>query len=266
LQGDAADEVLSVNDRLDYGRFREALNGARQVAIIGAGLIGCEFANDLARAGIGSEVVDLAELPLGRLAPNDVAESLRDTLAGHGINWHLGCSVKRVDHAGNGMRLELSDDSTVDVDVVLSAVGLRPRTGLATTAGIRVERGIVTDRQLQTSEDNIFALGDCAEVDGLYLPFVMPLMNCARALAKTLNGEPTAVSYPAMPVVVKTPDFPLVICPPPAGRECQWQLSQQDDGWHGLCRNEAGELVGFCLSGDAVKERPVLARETLPWL
>ena len=266
LKGDAVDEVLSVNDRLDYKRFRAATDGAQRVGIIGAGLIGCEFANDLARGGISSSVIDLADRPLGRLAPPEIADALQQALSGQGVDWHLGCSVNSVDHDGEALCLSLSNGESVTVDAVLSAVGLRPRTQLADAAGLRVERGIVTDRTLQTSDPHIFAVGDCAEVDGLHLPFVMPLMNGARALARTLNGEPTPVNYPDMPVVVKTPDFPLVVCPPPHGRECEWQMAEQEDGWHGMCRDDAGELAGFCLSGEAVKERPVLARQTLPWL
>ena len=76
---------------------------------------------------------------------------------------------------------------------------------------------VVVDRHLKTSRANIYALGDCAEVDGLNLLYVMPLMSCARALAQTLAGNLTAVSYGAMPITVKTPVYPLVVSPPPRG-------------------------------------------------
>ena len=92
---------------------------------------------------------------------------------------------------------------------------LRPRTSLAHEAGLAVNRGIVTNRLLATSAPNVHALGDCAEVDGHTLPYVMPIMQQARALAATLAGTPTPVLYPAMPVIVKTPACPTVVCPPP---------------------------------------------------
>ena len=81
------------------------------------------------------------------------------------------------------MRIELADDTVLEADAVLSAIGLRPRTQLAQQAGLRVQRGIVTDRLLQTSAADVYALGDCAEVDGQMLPYVLPLMQAARALA-----------------------------------------------------------------------------------
>ena len=266
LDGDAAGQVLSVNDRQDYARFRAAVDGASHVAIIGAGLIGCEFANDLARAGIRSTVIDPAPLPLARLLPADVAESMRDALSGIGIGWCLGVTVEIVEQAASGLRLVLSDGTAIEADAALSAIGLAPRTRLAADAGIEVAHGIATNRLLQTSVAHVYALGDCAEVEGLWLPYVMPLMNGARALARTLTGEPTPVSYPAMPVVVKTPDFPVAVCPPPPQTACDWELERTDDGWRGLCRTPDGELTGFCVSQGRLAERPALAKQTVALL
>ena len=75
---------------------------------------------------------------------------------------------------------------------MLSAVGLRPRTALARAAGLAVNRGIVVDTPAAHVAIRIsIALGDCAEVEGLVLPYVLPIMQQARALAQTLAGTPT---------------------------------------------------------------------------
>ncbi|HSD60177.1 MAG TPA: FAD-dependent oxidoreductase, partial [Burkholderiales bacterium] len=225
LSGDAAGEVLSVNDLDDYAGLRAAIEGKRRVALLGAGLIGCEFANDLAGAGYEVEVLDPAPWPLGRLLPEASGDALREGLAAAGVRWRLGVTAQRVDRAGNSLQLTLSDGSALDTDVVVSAVGLAPRTGLAQAAGIAVRRGIVANRCLATSAADVYALGDCAEVEGLWLPYVMPIMNAARALAKTLAGSPTPVSYPAMPVVVKTPALPTVVAPPRLGAAGRWRIA-----------------------------------------
>ncbi len=264
LGGDAADAVLSVNDLDDYARFREAVAGHRNIAIMGAGLIGCEFANDLVGAGYAVDVIDPAPWPLGRLLPPEAGAAMGEALAGVGVRWHLGEVVDAVEKESRGYRLRLSGGTLIKADAVLSAIGLRPRTDLARRAGISTNRGIVADRTLQTSAPNVYALGDCAEVDGLVLPFVMPIMHAGRALARTLTGEETPVTYPPMPVVVKTPAWPTVVSPAPTSVEGSWEVVRTNAGVRALFRNAAGSLQGFALSGDTVTEKNALTAELPP--
>ncbi len=266
LAGDAAEGVLSINDLSDYARFRAALEGKRRLVILGAGLIGCEFANDLRLGGYEVDVVDLAPQPLGRLLPPQAAGFLRAALETTGVRFHFGTSVQSVTQAAPGIAAALADGTTLEVDLVLSAIGLRPRIDLARAAGLTVNRGIVSDVFLKTSAQDVYALGDCAEVAGFNLPFVMPIMQAARALARTLHGTPTPVSYPAMPVVVKTPTCPTVVCPPPPGVAGKWQESVAADGVRALFHDNAGILRGFALVGAATKDKQALTKDIPPLL
>lgn len=266
LQGDGAATVLSVNDLGDYACFREKLAGARRVAILGGGLIGCEFANDLVKGGYAPTIYDPSPLPLGRLLPPGVAGFFRDRLAAAGVSWQLEDSVARVEGGPGAYGLTTAQGKTGEADVVLSAVGLRPRLGLAQEAGLTVNRGIVVDRQLATSDANIFALGDGAEVAGLVLPFVLPIMQASRALAATLAGTPTAVAYPAMPVAVKTPACPVVVCPPAPGVQGGWEERVEETGARALFKDGAGNLLGFALAGVGVQEKQALATQVPPVL
>ncbi len=266
LAGDAADAVLSVNDLDDYARFASQLEGAGSVAILGGGLIGCEFANDLLARGIRPTVIEQADRLLPRLLPEAASHRLQSQLEAAGIAFVLGASAARVDRTTAGMGLTLSDGRTVVADRVLSAVGLRPRTGLASEAGLAVARGIVTDRHLATSAANVHALGDCAEVEGHTLPFVMPLMQQARALAATLSGTRTPVTYPAMPVTVKTPACPTVVCPPWPGQSGEWSVELTDNACTARFTDAEGALRGFALLGAATSQRQALAALTPPWL
>ena len=252
--GDGGEDVQSVNDLDDYSRFYASLEGARSVVVIGAGLIGCEFANDLASRGIRAILVDPADWPLSRLLPEDAGRYFIDGLRAKGVDFCLRTSVKEIWKAGRAYRLLLADGREFVADRILSAIGLRPRTALAQAAGIACQRGIVANRRLETSAAGVYAMGDCAEIAGLNLPFVMPIMHQAAALARTLAGEATELRYPAMPVTVKTPACPTVVCPPPAGAEGSWRCQAVDGGLQASFAAPDGGLLGFALMGKATAQ------------
>ncbi|MDH4568183.1 FAD-dependent oxidoreductase [Pseudomonas sp. BN414] len=266
VEGDAQDAIFPINDLEDYARFRTAAAGKRRVLILGAGLIGCEFANDLSLGGLEVELVAPCEQVMPGLLHSAAASAVQAGLESLGARFHLGPVLARLDRGENGLEALLSDGTQIACDLVVSAVGLRPRTELAAAAGLAVNRGVAVDRQLRTSHANIYALGDCAEVDGLNLLYVMPLMACARALAQTLAGTPTAVAYGAMPVTVKTPVCPLVVSPPPRGTDGSWTVEGSGADIKALYRDAAGSLLGYALTGAAVQEKLALNRELPPLL
>ena len=266
IQGDAADRVLTVNDLDDYAGFRAALKAHSTVALIGAGLIGTEFANDLTAGGHQVSVIDIAPHPLSRLLPPEGGALLQRKLADLGVAWHLGTSVAAIDADGDKLSITLANGHHSCVDVVLSAVGLKPRTALGLEAGLTINRGIAVNRHLETSAPDIYALGDCAEVEGLILPYVMPLMHSARALAATLAGKPTPVSYPAMPILVKTPACPTIVAPPPVGVDGKWTVTGDAEGVKALFHDASGKLIGFALNGKATAERAALTHQLPPML
>lgn len=263
LSGDA--EVLSINDLSDYGKFRAFVSGRKKVAILGAGLIGCEFANDLCCAGFEVDVFDIASQPLGRLVTPECGGMLGRQLELKGVTWHFGARVESAVRVGESILVRLADGSEILTEVLLSAIGLRSRTALAQAAGIETKRGIVTNRYLETCAQDIFAIGDCAEVQGLVLPFVMPIMHAAKALAANLLGNGVLVQYPAMPVVVKTPACPVVVSPPQAGSNGRWHTESDELGVKSVFLDEDGRMLGFALCGKAVSEKNKLAGE-LPGL
>jgi rubredoxin-NAD+ reductase len=261
LKGDGVSEVMSINHLYHYAMFQDFIKDKKRIAILGAGLIGCEFANDLVNAGYIVDVIAPASTPLNLLIPPTIGLLLQKALGEHGVRWHLDCVVDTITKNANGLRLDLSNGETLETEFVLSAIGLIPHTALAKTAGIKTGRGIIVNRYLETSVKEIYALGDCAEVEGHVLPYITPLINCARALAKTLVGTNTPVVYPAMPVTVKTPAHPLVICPPPQGMAGTWQINGDTTDVRALFHNEKGEVYGFVLTNAAVKDRLELVKQ-----
>ena len=266
LAEDVQDRVLSINDLGDYGRFRQQLDGRKRVAIIGAGLIGSEFANDLALGGLEVQVIAPDEQLMPGLLPAQVAAPVQAALTELGVHFHLGRSVVGAQVVGEGLVLELDDGSQLEADLVLSAIGLLANTALAQDAGLVCGKGIQVDRYLRTSDPHVYALGDCAEVMGMQLMYVMPLMSCARALARTLTQEATQVSYPVMPVMVKTPACPLVVSPPVTAATGLWTVTGEGQDLKALFHDAQGTLHGYALTGAAVSEKLQLNRQLPAWL
>lgn len=261
VEGDGAERVFPINDLEDYARFRAAAAGRQRVLILGAGLIGCEFANDMSLGGFQVDVVAPCEQVMPTLLHPAAAAAVQAGLQGLGVRFHLGPVLTRLERQGEGLQAHLSDGTQIACDLVVSAIGLRPRIDLAAAAGLQTNRGVVVDRHLRTSHNNIYALGDCAEVDGINLLYVMPLMACARALAQTLAGNPAQVSYGPMPITVKTPACPLVVSPVPQGLEGTWQVEGQGSDLKVLCHAADGQLLGYALTGSAVLEKLALNRQ-----
>ena len=266
VQGNAAQQVRSINSLDDFSEFYSCLGAHEQgasgsdahrktIVIMGAGLIGCEFANDLVQAGHRVQVVDPSQRPLAALLPEQASVQLRDALTFLGVVWHFGTTVQTVDTALTPdsapgpayppLQVRLASGEVLAAHAVLSAIGLRADTRLAAAAGLACERGIVADAFLQTSASGVYALGDCAQYASAghrTLPYVMPIMNAAKALAATLRGTPTPVVFPLMPVSIKTPALPIVAAPAHPAQAGAWVVdtSTGDAGTNDTGTNATG--------------------------
>lgn len=273
IEGDAAHEVLSVNHVEDYAVFRSridqaAVNRPARVAILGAGLIGCEFADDLAGTGHAVTLIDPSPRPLAALAAPALSEKLQSALTGRGVVFRLGTTATGVAREGENLRVSLADGSSFETDIVLSAVGLRPDIRLAQAALLQTGRGILVDRKGRTSAPDVYAVGDCAEYQGdngatQILPYVAPLMTAARAIARTLTGQETPIDLAPAPVLVKTPSCPLALIPPPAGAAKSGQWDTEHDNGRTICRfyDEQGIMLGFGVAPHDAAIRQTLVSE-----
>jgi rubredoxin---NAD+ reductase len=263
ITGDAADSILRVNDLAAYKRLRNRLDQQlRHVTILGAGLIGCEFAEDLSGAGYQVSVVDPATHPLASLLPPDTANQLRGRLEQKGVEWYFGTTLDSAEQCGEGIRAVLADGDAIETDLILSAAGLVPNTQLAEKAGLSVSNGINTDRLMHTSDNNIYAIGDCAAVEGELFCYIEPIRRQAETIAADLRGE--HLPFDTLPplVRVKTPSFPLTICPPQK-REGSLAVPHKTADIERVDYLRDGELVGFVLSGKSAGNGMNLYRELI---
>ncbi|MFB0955234.1 MAG: FAD-dependent oxidoreductase, partial [Aeromonadaceae bacterium] len=163
-----AEFLVSLNSLQEYAGIEERLRQASRIMILGAGLIGCELAMDMASDNRQVTLVDLADAPLSALLPEFLSQPLHQALRQQGIELLLGQAIAEIaphpsENSPNRVQVTLSSGTQREPDLVLVAIGLCANTMLATDAGLAVGRGIRVDECLRTSDPAIFALGDCAE-------------------------------------------------------------------------------------------------------
>ena len=205
-----------------------ALKPASRIAILGAGMVGCELADDLARAGHAVTLLDRTALPLGAVLPETAARRLAARFAQAGIGFFGGVEVRGLSRADGALALETSA-GTFAADQVVSAIGLATESRLARTAGLAFAGGIVVDpATLQTSAPGIHALGDCVSIAGAPCRFIEPIARQAQVIAHALLDMPCAPYAHVTPVIrLKTRALPLVIEGEMTG-EGDWRVLRDD--------------------------------------
>lgn len=246
--------MLTLNSQLEYRACESQLFDARRVLIVGGGLIGSELAMDFTRAGKSVTLVDNAASILASLMPPEVSSRLQHRLTDMGVHLLLKSQLQSLEQTARGIRATFDRDRHVEVDAVISATGLRPETALARSAGVEVNRGIVVDSTLKSSNPDIYALGDCAEIDGQLLPFLQPIQISAMTLAKNLLGGNAPLKLPAMLVKVKTPELPLHLAGETRRSDLNWQISTEAQGMVAKGVDAEGQLRAFVVSEDKMKE------------
>lgn len=221
-----------VNDLLSWSGMHKALEkGPQSIAIIGAGMVGCELAEDFVRAGHSVTLLDRNNYPLANLLPDTAGRRLLDNLEKLGVRYTGDACVTSVAERSNGKRIIcLEKGPALEVDQIVAATGLITDNRLALQAGLEFDRGIKVDpHTLRTSDEHIYALGDCINLEGTPCRFIEPIAHQAQAIAHDLLGQNTHPYKHTMPVIrLKTRSMPVVLhgLPSPEG---QWQVVSQDD-------------------------------------
>jgi nitric oxide reductase FlRd-NAD(+) reductase len=186
--------------------------------------------------------------------PAEVSSRLQHRLTDMGVHLQLKSQLQSLTRSDTGICALMDRDRCIEVDVVIAATGLRPEIGLAQRAGAETQRGVKVDSYLQTTQPDIYALGDCAEINGQVLPFLQPIQLSAMYLAKNLLGANTPLKLPAMLVKVKTPELPLHLAGETQRQDLNWQIAIEPQGMVAKGADSEGNLRAFVVSEDRMKE------------
>lgn len=211
--------VMGFRKLIDVDFMQQVTSRYKKAVVIGAGLLGIEAAVGLVKQGMDVTLLHRRDVLMNRQIDSKASTLLIKELKGRGINIATGhgpialhgSKIKEktdVSHAdeqtekSNVCTVELDNGDTLEADLVIFATGILPCTPLAQASGLVVEKGICVDAQLQTSHDDIYALGECCEFEGNTYGLVAPIWNQARVLAKQLlfSAKETTSFEDAVPV------------------------------------------------------------------
>lgn len=244
--------------------FRTITNGKKMAAIaqqggnaviIGGGMEGLEAAAGLKYQGMNVTVIELASHLMPNALDKASGELLRKDLVDQGINFKLGTSVTSIAGSTKVTAVKTKDGDEIPADLVVMCLGIRPNINLAKKAGLECDRGIVVNDYLQTSDQNIYAIGECTEWNGQTVGIVAPCYQQAGIVAKVLSGTNSEKYQPELSSMqLKVPGINLFS----AGKinnhdEHNNSIKALDDvnrNYERVFVNKNDELVGVILYGD----------------
>ncbi|EMJ0102326.1 TPA: nitrite reductase small subunit NirD [Enterobacter cloacae] len=242
----------------DLDNIAAHAKGSRRGVVIGGGLLGLEAANALKLLGLETHVVEFAPNLMAVQLDNDGAAMLRKKIEALGVGVHTSKATTEIAATDDGLVLRFADGEQLDTDMVVFSAGIRPQDALARSSGLAIgERGgICIDTACQTSDKDIFAIGECALWEGKIFGLVAPGYQMARVAAATLAGEEKSFTGADMSTKLKLLGVDVASFGDAHGRtpgalSYQWTHGPQQIYKKIVVSHDNKTLLGGVLVGDA---------------
>nr|WP_238843464.1 FAD-dependent oxidoreductase [Thiomicrorhabdus xiamenensis] len=265
--GKVGHEMITLNDLPSYRKFRKSITEIDHVTIIGGGLIGTEMAEDLAEAGMSVTMMVREEQLMPGMLPETIASDLADKLTAKGVDIRFGQMVSEMNGTSGSYELKLDSGEQLNTGMVLSAIGIAPNVGLAKKLNLEINRGIKINDYCQTSNPDVYAIGDCAESEAGVQAFLEPIRRQATAIAAHLKGEKDLPFHAVSPLIkTKTSTLSIMLSLPLGANDQEGWETETDIGEnHKLVyKDNEDHLLGFALSGDLVNQANTLYKQINP--
>lgn len=190
--------VIAFRDIADVGTMLDSSRAHANAVVIGGGLLGLEAANGLVRNGMDTTVLHLMPTLMERQLDPVSAGLLKQDLGKRGMTVLTEANTKAIHGDGKVEAVELTDGRMLKAELVVMAVGIRPNTALAKSAGLNVGRGVQVDDGMRTSDPAIYAVGECVEHRGAVFGLVAPLFDMAKILADRITETAESEYNPAV--------------------------------------------------------------------
>ncbi len=254
IEGAGKQGVFTFRTLEDTRKLLEIARPGRKAVVIGGGLLGLEAARGLEVCGCDVTVVHLMDTLMNAQLDRTGGEYLKERMERLGVRVLVGKSTQAFLGNGSVEGLKFSDGYTIEAEMVVIAAGISPNVELGRKAGLKVNRGIVVNDHMETSDPNIFAVGECAEHRGVVYGLVAPLLEQGKVLAATITGNKGPRyegSIPASKLKIMSVD---VFSAGRVGAAEGYEMVRYEDPALGVYKRlmvKDGKLVGVLLVGDA---------------
>jgi len=247
--------TCAFRDIADVDQMIAASTRHKRAAVIGGGLLGLEAANGLLKRGMSVAVVHLMNTLMERQLDVTAGRLLQKELNERGLHFFMNGQTEEILGKERVEGLRLADGRTVEADLVVMAIGIRPNIDLAKAAGLDINRGVAVTDDLRTSDPYIYAVGECAEHRGVTYGLVAPLWDMARVCAEYLAMDEraeSAFSAPALATKLKVTGVDLFSAGNFSGGEDYGELTFNDTSRNVYKKliTRDGKLEGVVLYGD----------------
>jgi nitrite reductase (NADH) large subunit len=205
LEGDGAPDILALRTLADGDRIAALAVERKTAAILGGGLLGLETAHALTQRGVAVSVVEFFPQLLPKQLTPAQGEKVREILSSKGFAFYLGRKAHTVLKTGSGYRILTGQGDDIACGFVLASAGVRPDLSLARGAGLDTNRGVLVNDRFESSVPGIYALGDCAEMEGQTFGLWMTAMAQAEGLVRILTGKAESFINPVYKPIIKIP-------------------------------------------------------------
>ncbi len=256
IAGNDLEGVIGYRDINDTNAMIEASSKHQNAVIIGGGLLGLEAANGLKTRGMDVTVIHRNQWLLEKQLDQSAAALLQASLEAKGLTFHLETNTDEIVADANGRVTEIKfkEGFSLPADLVVFAVGIRPNYALAESAGLDCEHGILADDTLQTSNPNIYAVGECVTHRGINYGLVAPLYEMAEVCADHLVSQASDNAYEGSitSTKLKVTGIDLFSAGNFMGSPTSETITLQDPigGAYKKLVIENDQVIGSCLYGD----------------
>lgn len=242
--------VFAIRDVEDLRHFKDYIKEHKRVVIIGGGLLGLEAAHSIKKTACEVLVIETFDYILGKQLDNELSKKLENELNEAGIKTSTGKNATEIlEKDGSVCGVKLEDGEEIEAGTVLIQTGVRNNLDLAKNSGLEVDKGIKVDENLKTSDDSVYAAGDCVQLGEATIGLWTASMEMGQVAGSNITGDDKTYQTPKPYSLLMLGDIKLFSAGVNKGEEVE-EIKKEDGNKVYKLFKKDGDFVGGILYKD----------------